>query len=281
MITPIIILGVLGLLFGVGLYIASKVFHVEVDPRIEQITAALPGANCGACGLAGCAGLAKAIVHGSASVDACIPGRTEVARIIAGILGVNVQVKDKQTAVLLCQGKNVKTRFEYTGIKTCLASHATLGGDGECIYGCLKYGDCARACPFRAIYMVDGFPVVDETKCTGCGNCVKVCPKNLYILKPYSKLVHVTCRSRDKAKDVMKICKVGCIGCGKCEKECKFNAIHVTNFLAEIDYEKCTSCGMCVKVCPTHAIANFKAERKEKGLWPVRNTVFEHSREDG
>lgn len=269
MIAALIILGTLGLIFGIGLYFASKVFFVQVDPRVDQICAALPGANCGACGLAGCSGYAKAIVHGSVSVDACIPGGEAVAHIVADIMGIEAKVRDKEVAVLGCSGRDVESRFDYSGIPTCQAANSTLGGNKKCIYGCLMYGDCERACPFDAISMVNGFPVVDEARCTGCGNCVKACPRNLYDLRPLKSLVHVTCKSFDKAKDVMQICKVGCIGCKKCEKECKFGAIHVENFLSKIDYEKCTSCGLCVKACPTNAIANLRNERKERGLWPV------------
>jgi len=268
---PLLILGALGILFGFGLFIASRVFFVEIDPRVGQICEALPGANCGACGLAGCSGFAKAIVHGSVPVDACIPGGEHVAHLVADIMGVEATTKDKEVAVLRCHGKDVESRFDYQGLPTCQAAHNTLGGNKACIYGCLMYGDCEKACPFDAIQMVDGFPVVDEEKCTSCGNCVDACPRDLYTLKPLKSLVHVTCQSLDKAKDVMKICKVGCIGCKKCEKACKFEAIHITNFLSEIDYSKCTSCGLCVKACPTDAIASFRKERKEKGLWPVKH----------
>ena len=273
MLQPIIILGTMGLLFGVGLYIASKVFFVKVDPRVEQVSHALPGANCGACGLAGCSGFAKAIVHGSADVAGCIPGGEDIAHLIADIMGVEAKTKDKEVAILCCKGRDVKDRFVYQGIPTCLAAAQTQGGHKECVYGCLQYGDCSHACPFDAITMVDGFPVVNEKKCTGCGNCVDACPRNLFMLKPLGRLVHVTCKSLDKAKDVMKACKVGCIGCKKCEKICKFDAIHIGNFLAEIDYEKCTSCGLCVKECPTSAIINFRKERKEIGLWPVKKAT--------
>lgn len=273
MLPPIIILGSLGLLFGIGLYIASKVFHVDIDPRVERIEHALPGANCGACGLAGCTGLAKAIVHGDAAVDACLPGGHETAEIIADIMGVETTEKERLVAVLRCRGKNVEDRFEYRGIPTCAAAGKTQGGPKECTYGCLRYGDCERACPFDAIQMIDGWPVVDEKKCTACGNCVEACPRDLYFLKPLGRLVHVTCTSHDKAKDVMNICDVGCIGCKKCERECKFDAIHVNDFLSLIDYEKCTSCGACVRVCPTNSIVNFRRERKEKGLWPVKKAI--------
>ncbi len=71
----ILILTVLGILFGFGLALASKVFHVEVDTRIEDITKILPNANCGACGYPGCAGFAEAIVNQTAeNLSQCKPG---------------------------------------------------------------------------------------------------------------------------------------------------------------------------------------------------------------
>lgn len=71
----VVILTVLGLLLGLGLAIAAKVFHVEVDTRVEDITAILPNANCGACGYPGCAGYAEAIVSEVAeSLNQCKPG---------------------------------------------------------------------------------------------------------------------------------------------------------------------------------------------------------------
>lgn len=276
MLPPLIILGTLGLFFGVGLYIASKVFFVKVDPRVERLCEVLPGSNCGACGLAGCSGLAKAIVHGSAGIDACTPGGEDVAHLLADIMGVEARVRDKQVAVLMCKGRDVKDRFQYQGIPTCAAADNTAGGQKECIYGCLMLADCERACPFDSIHMVDGFPVVDETKCTGCGKCVPACPRDLYQMHYLKSLVHVRCRSFDKPKDVMKVCKVGCIGCGKCVEVCKFDAIEVTNFLSEIYYENCTSCGLCVKVCPTNTIDNLRKERKEKGLWPVKKAKVDN-----
>ena len=51
----IAILGALGLIFGLVLAAASKIFYVETDPRLEQLNECLPGANCGGCGYAGCA----------------------------------------------------------------------------------------------------------------------------------------------------------------------------------------------------------------------------------
>lgn len=72
----VLILAGLGLVLGFGLAIASKVFYVKVDTRVEDITAILPNANCGACGYPGCAGFAEAIVNQTAeSLSLCKPGQ--------------------------------------------------------------------------------------------------------------------------------------------------------------------------------------------------------------
>jgi Na+-translocating ferredoxin:NAD+ oxidoreductase RNF subunit RnfB len=270
MLPPIIILGSLGILFGVGLFIASRLFRVHIDARVGRVERALPGANCGACGFAGCGGFAKAIVHGSADIAGCIPGGEDVSHLIADIMGVEAKQSDKQVAILRCQGRDVADKYEYQGIKTCQAASLLHGGPKECSFGCIGFGDCARACPFDALHMIDGFPVVDEAKCTSCGKCVLACPKRLFDLIALGNLVHVRCRSTDKGKFVRHYCGVGCIGCKKCETVCKFDAVHIKDNLAVFDYEKCTSCGMCVKECPTGTIMNYRKARKALGLWPVK-----------
>ncbi|MFH1654886.1 MAG: RnfABCDGE type electron transport complex subunit B [Pseudomonadota bacterium] len=270
MLPSIIILGGLGLLFGVGLYIASKLFHVPIDPRVSKVESALPGANCGACGLAGCGGFARAIVHGSADIAGCLPGGEDVVHAVAAIMGVEAVAVEKNVAVLMCQGRNVKERFEYTGIKTCRTASLIHNGPRECLYGCVGYGDCASICPFDALHMVDGWPVVDEQKCTACGKCVVVCPKDLFSLHGIKSFVHVRCKSLDSGKVTRKACSLGCIGCKRCEKECPFDAVHVIDNLAVFDYEKCTSCGKCVNVCPTKTITNERSSRKELGIFPLK-----------
>lgn len=272
MLPAIIILCSLGLLFGVGLFIASRVFKVYVDPRVVSVEHVLPGANCGACGLAGCSSFAKAIVHGSAEITGCIPGGEAVAHLVADIMGVEAKTVEKDVAVMMCHGRDVQDRFEYDGIKTCAAANLIHGGPKECSVGCIGYGDCAAACSFGAIHMVDGFPVVDESKCTACGKCVAVCPKRLFKTLPVAKLVHVGCVNCESGKLVRRYCKAGCIGCKKCETSCKFDAIHVVKNLAVIDYEKCVSCGICAKECPTGTIFSQREVRKAAGLWPVKKS---------
>ena len=62
-----------------------------------------------------------------------------------------------------------------------------------------------------------------------------------------------------------KACRYGCFGFGSCAAACKFDAIHVENNVAVIDYSKCKNCTMCAKACPRNAIEPIPTpEEKEK-----------------
>jgi RnfABCDGE-type electron transport complex B subunit len=255
--SAVIVLGVLGAGFGIGLAVASKRFHVEVDPRLERIHGLLPGSNCGACGGAGCFGFAEELLSGKKDPQACRVTEDAVKEKIAQLLGKPFEKHVKKTAVLLCNGgRKAADKFIYKGIEDCVAANLVLGGQKACVYGCLGFGTCVKACPFGAITMSrEGLPVVDRNKCKACNKCVLACPKKLFALVALKQNVIVSCASHDPGKDTRASCPAGCIACRLCEKACKFDAIHVVDNLAVIDYHKCTSCGECVKVCPMKTIA--------------------------
>jgi len=261
-IIPIAALGGLGAIFSVWLMFASRLFAVKMDPKVERILSLLPGANCGACGLGGCSGFAKALVEGKIEVGMCGPSDPEAQKEIAGVLGVAFKAKLKTKASVVCGGgTRCKDQFEYTEpAKTCVGAALLLGGHKACAFGCLGFGDCLKVCPFDAIKMgQDNIPIIDMDKCTGCGKCAYICPKDVILLIPEDKHYYIKCNSKDKGPAVMKVCKAGCIACGKCVKACPVGAITIEDNLARINYEKCIDCGKCLKVCPTHAIA--KRER--------------------
>ncbi len=262
----VILMAVLGTIavavaFGVVLGYAARKFHVEVDPRIERIEEALPGANCGGCGYPGCAGYAEAIVKDGVSTTRCAPGGPDVAAAIAEIMGAAVEKSEPKVAVVLCRGFNevAGARFVYDGVSTCVSANLIGAGYKACSAGCLGFGDCVEACPFGAIVMTEnGVPEVVRSLCTGCGKCVEACPRKIITLLPVSKTVTVRCRNTQKGAVARKLCKNACIACKKCEKACKFEAIKVENFLAVIDYEKCKNCGKCVEACPQDVIVDVR-----------------------
>ena len=245
---PLIVLGLLGLLMGIGLAIASKKFAVKTDPQFDKIMEILSGANCGACGFAGCSGYAKAIVERTDKPGLCPVGGEETSKKIAKILGVEVSAKQKLVARIHCAGDISEKRQKgfYEGVKTCLAASQIAGGTVLCNYGCLGFGDCISACPFGAMKFRENLPPeIDEDRCTACGLCVHACPKNLIELIPEDKKFIIACSSHDKSKIVKMNCDVGCIACGLCVKKCPDNAITIKNNLAEIDYTKCVDIGEC------------------------------------
>lgn len=266
-------LGVMGLAFGAALAFASQKFAVEVDPKTLLIREALPGANCGGCGFPGCDQFANAVASGNAPVNGCPVGGADCASALAEIMGVNAEVGVKKVAHVICKGGDDKCRttFKYEGITDCRAAAMVAGGGKSCTFGCLGYGTCERVCPFDAIHVTnDGLAIVDPEKCTACGKCIEACPKTVITYVPYGQQVIVNCNNKEKGPQVKKNCDVSCIACGICEKNCPFDAIHVVNNLASIDYDKCTSCMICVEKCPTKCISGDLSQRMKALIEPEK-----------
>jgi len=247
----------LAALLGILIVIVSHFFQMPVNEKKEALVAALPGANCGGCGFAGCDGYAQFLADGSTDTSLCAVGGAACSAELASILGVAATFAEPSVVRLLCQGTEDRTkrRYEYLGTLTCNAAHGLLGGPGACTYGCLGYGDCITVCAFHALSGKNGIIQVDSKACTACGQCVRMCPKDLLQLFPRSAEVAVLCKNTWPGAQTRKNCDVGCIGCQKCAKTCPVGAISMTGALAVIDQTLCTRCGACVKVCPTHSIA--------------------------
>lgn len=252
-----VIVTVLGLAGAGILVVASHVMHVEVDERIEQIQQALPSVNCGACGYAGCADYASAVVESGASANLCIPGGAAVAGAVGQIMGVDAGGVSRQKAIVACQGTFDRRdrQYEYEGLQTCVACAALHAGSTTCPYGCLGYGDCVVACKFDAIEVREGVARINMEKCTGCGACATVCPKRVIWIREESEKPVVMCANHQRGAITRKACTAGCISCMRCEKVCPSNAIKVRDNVARIDLEKCTGCRACVNECPVKAIA--------------------------
>lgn len=298
----IAILAGLGLFLAVVLFAVANKFKVEEDPRIDDVEKALPGANCGGCGFAGCRAFADSAVKApDLEKHFCPVGGNDVMAKVAAILGYEVKTKAPLVAVVRCNGscENRPRVNYYDGLQSCRVKAALYSGDTGCSYGCLGCGDCVAACQFDAIHMdaSTGLPVVDESKCTACGACVKACPKFIIELRakgPRGMRMFVSCVNKEKGPVAKKACLAACIGCGICEKTCMHGAIVVENNLAYIDFGKCKLCRECEAVCPTGAIhgVNFPkpldkdavkariAERRKKAAELAKETAAEVKKEE-
>lgn len=252
------LLASIGLAAALMLTLASKFFYVQEDPKIAAVNEALPGANCGGCGFAGCEGYAQAVVtNPSIAANLCCVGGTETAAKVGTLTGKSVGDAEPSVAFRRCQKNEgqVASRYFYDGMDTCSAAARLNNGTAACSYACLGYGDCVRACPFNALVLRDGLPWVLTINCTSCGNCAKVCPRGIMTIIPRRSRVAVFCSTKDKLKEVSDVCQVGCIKCARCIKACPAKAVSLKNNRIEIDHAKCLEygpeCGeACVESCP-------------------------------
>ena len=261
-IIPVGLVTAMGLLAGGILTIADKFMAVKMDETAAKVLAALPGANCGACGFAGCADYANALAQDeehAVKANLCTPGGDAVAMEVSSILGVEFEGSSSMIAIMKCSGSRDKTSYamEYQGRQTCKANKLFFRGRSACEKGCLGFGDCVDVCAYDAIKLENGLAVINKYKCVGCGLCARTCPNALIEIVPDKTRVVVGCSSVDPGKVTREICSIGCIACKICEKSCKFDAIHVVDNHAVIDYTKCTNCTLCAKKCPTGVIHVF------------------------
>ncbi|HCU08580.1 MAG TPA: ferredoxin [Clostridiales bacterium] len=265
-VAPVVLVVGVGFIAAVILTLAAKFMAVPVDETAANIREALPGANCGACGYAGCDDYASALATDPNGVapNLCTPGGASVAAAIGALLGVDAVAAEPIVAAVMCAGLTDLTKkdMEYQGYKTCASVKQFFGGPNSCKYGCIGYGDCVEVCKYDAINICNGVALVNRDNCVGCNMCAKECPQRIIDMIPTKSRVYVSCSSKDTGKRTKDICEVGCIACKLCEKACKFDAVHVVDNIAKIDPIKCTNCGLCVKACPKdiiHMIPRVKA----------------------
>lgn len=262
----IVVLVGIGAFFGLVLALADKKFAMEVNPLIHEVEEILPKGQCGACGYAGCAKYAEAVVENpDVAPNLCVPGKAAVAEKVAELTGKKAGATEPQVAHLKCRGTKTAAAMSanYEGIPDCAAAKLIQGGPKGCKYGCLGFGNCVRACPFGAMSMgEDGLPIVDEAICTGCGKCASTCPQALIVLQSLNAPVQVDCSSHDKGPVAKKLCQNACIGCGLCMRNCAQGAIKIDRFVAVVDSSKCATCqeATCLSKCPTGAIVELVAK---------------------
>jgi electron transport complex protein RnfB len=261
--TAVAALSGLTLLLATALVLANKKLYVYEDPRIDAVEEMLPHTNCGACGFPGCRPFAEALIRGKALPGKCTVSSDDGRAAIATFLGVDVGAEEKIVARLACAGgTNVaRNRARYHGEQSCRAAAKVAGGGKGCFWGCLGLGDCDVVCDFDAIHMnAQNLPVVDEAKCTACGDCVEVCPKDLFSLHKLSHRLWVACSSQEAGDEILEDCEVACTTCGRCEMDAPKGLISMRRNLPVVDYNRPHETRTPIERCPTGAIVWIDAE---------------------
>ena len=259
---PALILLVLAMLFAIALAYLGKKLAVSRDERIDQVRDCLSGANCGACGYAGCDGFATALVEGKAELSSCNATSKEKKEEIAEILGLTDTGEATKVVVCCHGGQDAKDKYDYVGYGDCRSMELLAGGRKQCAWGCLGTGSCVDACQHHAVTVKQkGYSEVSLSKCISCGKCISVCPKKIIKRIPASATYYVACSNHQKGKEVRELCTKGCIACGICVKQCEVGAITIVDNLATIDYTKCINCGKCAAKCPQRCIVSTDATR--------------------
>ena len=82
-----------------------------------------------------------------------------------------------------------------------------------------------------------------------------------------------TCSSANLVSGVQG-CTYGCLGLSDCVRVCEFDAIHVVDGLAEVDYRNCTGCGACIDACPRGIISRVPFKASQVLVVACSNTDF-------
>ena len=276
--TSVAILGGGGVSLGTLIAVANARFRVEEDPRLDELADLLPGANCGACGFAGCRAFAEAALGGTVAPAGCtVMGEVELEDV-AAFLGVDAGEADRRVARLLCAGGSdvARRKADYVGIESCAAAVAVGGGGKACAWGCVGFADCAVSCDFDAIRMsANDLPVVDPELCTACGDCVDACPLDLFTLLPLDAPLLVQCRNLLEGDAAEGVCSVACTACKRCVQDAEPGLIHMESGLAVVDYQKIELANpKAVERCPTGAIVWIEGRQFPALNLPVRNEVM-------
>jgi RnfABCDGE-type electron transport complex B subunit len=271
------ILGGVGTAFGALIALANARLRVAEDPRLDALSDILPGANCGACGFAGCRAFAEAVIQGKEVPATCTVMSEGEREDVADFLGIDVGAANRRVARLLCAGGSdvASRKAEYVGIESCAAAVAVSGGGKGCSWGCVGFADCAVSCDFDAIVMSSNdLPVVSPELCTACSDCVEACPLDLFALFPLDQHLFVQCRNLLDGDAAESVCSVACTGCRRCVQDASPGLIEVHSGLAVIDYTQIElENPKAIERCPTGAIVWVEGQQFPTLVDAVRSAV--------
>ena len=164
MLLTLSVMTAIGVTLGLLLGIADRLFAVDGNPLVDEITAMMPGSQCGQCGFPGCKPAAEAIAEGSAAVSICPPGGRALAEKLAARLGITLDAGAVSSEPLV----------------------AVI--DGALCTGCTR---CYKACPTDAVVGASNqIHAVMSKACTGCAKCQEACPEDCISLQAEPETVY-------------------------------------------------------------------------------------------
>ncbi len=283
MVTSLLFLGGLGAVAALLLGIASRVFYVEEDPRIDAVEGALPGANCGGCGYAGCRACAEGIVDGKCEASACVAGGFDTAVAVGEVMGVKVEAKEPELAATSCNYSTDEADliYSYNGANNCQSAMDLFGGSKLCSVGCLGLGSCVMACNFDALEIGENhLPIFNPNKCVGCGACAEACPKDIIGLTNNTIRMLTEYTTDECTAPCQRACPTG-IDIPAYIKEIKEG--HYEEALRIIK-EKCPLPLICGRICPAPCELDCRrtlAEDEAVAINPLKRFVADYERTTG
>jgi ferredoxin len=128
-------------------------------------------------------------------------------------------------------------------------------------------GTCVRICPFNALRINNkGIAEVDAEKCTGCGKCLKACPRKIISLIPRVHKIFLACSNHERGAKVKRYCSVGCTACALCVKATPSGAISMENNLPVLDYTKDETFIPAAHKCPSKCFEDLVKIRPKANI---------------
>ena len=135
---------------------------------------------------------------------------------------------------------------------------------------CELLGSFKKFKPFDPTFSSDFIAAIDESRCNGCGKCVKACPVSMIDLLPSDHVV-----GGKKMKRLARVIEDGCLGCGVCHAACKFDGLHLKRRAVRRITPENTFKRVLMSALETGKLHHFLADEAEGMPWFAANRLLQ------